>query len=76
MRQEHYFRLSLTENEHYFVEDILRQECQKSGLEVKYYRKIKTGHIPLIREVKVIGNFGELQKILKNNRIDKCLVEN
>lgn len=72
-RKEHYFKLKLTEGEHGFVENILQEECQNLNLELKYYRKLKTGHIPLIREVKILGDFGELMKVLYKHNLDKYL---
>lgn len=50
-----YFRLSLTENEHYIVNDMLAEKCRALGVDLVYYRKLKNGHIAGIREVKVVG---------------------
>lgn len=55
MNTEFYFTIYLTENEHYFVEDELRQYCDKHGLEMVYYRSFKTGHVPCQRECKIRG---------------------
>jgi len=52
---EFYFCLRLTENEHYFAEDAIKKRCEESGLTLKYYRKLKEGHIPLYREIKITG---------------------
>lgn len=71
MHDGFYFRLSLTENEHYIVADMFREFCKtQEGMEVKYYRKLKTGHVPCIRECKIVGGSGPaLQKFIKDNDI-------
>lgn len=53
MRDDIYFCLELTEEEHNFTEGMLSVLCMLCGMELVYYRKVKTGHIPMIREVKV-----------------------
>jgi hypothetical protein len=55
---ETYFCMDLTEGEHFVVEDMLRTFCNENGMELVYYREIKTGHIPCIREVKVRHDAG------------------
>jgi hypothetical protein len=66
MKDELYFRLRLTEEEHYIVEDEILSFCKDNDINLKYYRKIKTGHIPMIREVKVQGdNLGLFKAFLK-----------
>lgn len=62
---ELYFTLTLTENEHYIVNDMIETFCKNSGLELKYYRKFKIGHIPGEREIKVTGNNSDLIKFAK-----------
>ena len=52
---EIYFCLYLTENEHYIVEDQLREWCTFNSLSMKYYRKLKEGHWSCYREVKIVG---------------------
>ena len=52
---EYYFNLNLTENEHFIVEGDLLDFCNKNDLTLLYYRKLKTGHVPMWREVKVIS---------------------
>jgi hypothetical protein len=52
--EELYFCLHLTENEHYLAE--FKEQCDFLGLEVKYYRKLKDGHVPMFREVKIVGD--------------------
>lgn len=54
--EEIYCILQLTENEHYVVEDMLRKKCLELNIHVAYYRNMKNGHIPLLREFKVIGD--------------------
>ena len=53
MKTDFYFTLHLTENEHFIVEDLIRKECASRSIEVVYYRKFKTGHIPCYRECKI-----------------------
>lgn len=66
-----YFQLTLTENEHYIVEDMLREFCAtQPGMSVKYYRKLKLGHAPTYREVKIIGGSRPaFDKFIKDNDI-------
>jgi len=56
MQEDIYFCMDLTENEHSVVERMLREFCVGNGLELVYYRKIKKGHIPCVREIKVKFN--------------------
>jgi len=56
LNDETYFCIDLTEDEHSIVEDMLRVFCSENCMELVYYRKVKTGHIPGIREVKVRHN--------------------
>lgn len=56
MKNEFYFTLGLTENEHYIVEDMIREFCSDNNIEVKYYRKFKSGHVPMERECKIVGD--------------------
>lgn len=56
--EEFYFRLVLTENEHDCVKwDMyyLIEEIMGGYLFMNYYRKLKRGHVPTVREVKVSG---------------------
>jgi hypothetical protein len=53
MRPEIYFTISLTENEHGFVENAIRDYCRDNDLSFLYYRKFKTGHVPMQREGKI-----------------------
>lgn len=65
MRNELYFLTFLTESEHGFVESDIKEYCANNNLEFVYYRKIKGGHIPMWREVKVRGNVGKFKKWAK-----------
>ncbi len=53
---ELYFCLRLTENEHYVVEDEIRQKCEICNCQTIYYRMLKDGHVPLFREIKIQGH--------------------
>jgi hypothetical protein len=55
MNGQFYTTIDLTENEHYFYEDKLRQYCVENNLNLMYYRKMKTGHIIMKREFKISG---------------------
>lgn len=77
--EELYFCLHLTENEHYIVADDLRNECDRLGLEMKYYRKLKDGHVPMHRETKIVGDrlkINLLKKYMHENFIDEQAVRN
>jgi hypothetical protein len=65
MKDAHYFCLYLTENEHFIVEDQLRDLCIEHEWELVYYRQLKDGHWPCYREVKIKGD---------NNRYIKDLI--
>jgi len=55
--EELYFTLRATADEHDIVEyDYVRPFCRRAGLELVYYRKFKTGHIPTHREIKIRGS--------------------
>lgn len=70
---EMYNRTYLTENEHYVVEDLMRGYCLANGLELKYYRKIKTGHEPCWREFKVVGDRGKLLKMVEEEQFKTAI---
>lgn len=79
MKNEMYFRLELTENEHSCVEMKIQDFCVANNheLELVYYRKIKTGHIPMIREIKVRGqHIGKFKGFLLEEGLDKFVVPN
>jgi hypothetical protein len=63
LRDELYFCLTLTENEHYIVEDLIQKQCDKEGLKLQYYRKLKDGHVPTYREVKITGDPGAIGRL-------------
>jgi len=56
MKDACYFCLELTENEHFCVEDEISQICKTYGWELVYYRRLKDGHVPMYREVKITGD--------------------
>jgi len=70
MSEELFFTTRLTENEHYIVENMIKDRCAKNGLNLVYYRKFKTGHVPTYRECKISGNFGKICKMLNDLGID------
>jgi hypothetical protein len=70
MRNEIYFTTNLTENEHYIVEDIIRQFCKAKGWQVLYYRKFKNGHVSGYRECKIVGHIPSILKELELNSIN------
>lgn len=74
MRNEWYFCLKLTENEHHIVEGMLRNISPAS--KVVYYRELKEGHIPMIREVKVRGYINSVQAFMRKEQIFSHIVEN
>ncbi len=73
MKDELYFTLCLTENEHYIVEDMIRDFALKNNINVIYYRKFKNGHVPTHRECKIKGNIGKFKNFLRKERV---LIEN
>ncbi len=70
--KEFYFRLSLTENEHYIVNDMFEQKCHELDLTLLYYRKLKKGHVPGIREIKVAG--GRTEEFIRYLKEDNFLL--
>lgn len=69
----------LSENEHYIVEDLLRKKCDEIGAKLIYYRKLKDGHVPCIREYKVEGAKYMLYKIInfiQSEKMDKFATNN
>lgn len=52
MKDAFYFTTSATENEHFFIEEFLREALEKDGYKLLYYRKFKNGHVPMKREAK------------------------
>lgn len=73
MKEELYFCLCLTENEHYIVKEELQELCNKFNLQLKYYRELKEGHIPTYREVKIIGkDINKIKKYIKESDVSVC----
>jgi hypothetical protein len=56
MNKELYFCLHLTESEHGVIEDRFEKFCVDNKLNLIYYRKLKEGHIPMYREIKIAGD--------------------
>jgi hypothetical protein len=60
--------MHLTENEHYIAEWDFQEKCEVLGLTIVYYRKLKEGHVPMYREIKVKGErlaINQFKKFLK-----------
>jgi hypothetical protein len=77
MKNELYFCLKLTENEHYIVEDMLQAKCQELNCKLLYYRKLKDGHVPMYREVKIIGNnINKIKVFLSQEMIEDNIEKN
>lgn len=80
--KEFYFCLYLTENEHDAVHGYIQEFCdsnKKSRL--MYYRKLKDGHVPMYREVKVAIHRDDLRGwygLVKDERLgfEDYIVEN
>jgi hypothetical protein len=74
-KNEIYFVLFLTESEHSFVESDIKEYCDKNDLQLKYYREFKYGHIPMYREVKIVGrNINKFKKFLKDKMITDSII--
>ncbi len=67
--EELYFCLELTENEHWVVRGMIQDFCDKNNVELLYYRKLKTGHIPCVREIKLRGVLGPFRAWAKQKRL-------
>lgn len=79
MKDGYYFVLKLTENEHDAVSYVINEFCEKNFMTMKYYRKLKTGHRPMIREVKVMGNrrrIAQFKQFLVDNYIQDFVIDN
>lgn len=61
---ELFFTPFATENEHYFIQEIIENSCKELGLKMLYYRKFKNNHHPGYREVKVSGSKPNLNKFI------------
>lgn len=76
---EFYFCLYLTENEHYIVEDRLLKWCDELNLSMLYYRQLKDGHIPMYREIKIVGDsvsLGKLYQRMLDDKLDEHIEPN
>ena len=62
--EEKYFCLELTEEEHCVVENEILKICLRYNGELKYYRKLKEGHFPCYREVKIVAEKENLNTIV------------
>lgn len=77
MKKEIYFCLYLTENEHFIIENELKNVCNKLNLKLQYYRKLKDGHVPTYREVKIIGdNINKIKKYIKESKLYLHITKN
>lgn len=76
-KTELYFCLRLTENEHFLVKSSILEQCSELKLKLKYYRTLKEGHVPLYREIKVVGdNINEFVLFLKKEQYLQFTVPN
>lgn len=71
-----FFTISLTESEHGFVKNMFEEFCLTHELKLVYYRKFKTGHVPMYREVKIEGSVENLNKFKKYLKTEKIKVGN
>lgn len=62
---EMYFRLYNSESDHLAIQWEIEEACALKNVEMMYYRRIKTGHIPMIRECKLRGNRGMVLSIVE-----------
>lgn len=81
MKDGYYFVIKLTESEHDLVLSCIDDYCKENELQLKYYRKLKTGHVPMLREVKIIGGRNKINKMKKylnseGINLDDCIVKN
>ena len=76
MRDELYFCLYFTESEHDFIMEELEDLCKNHNLELLYYRKLKDGHLPMYREVKIKGDIGYVKGYISENKLEENLRPN
>jgi hypothetical protein len=77
--EELYFCLHLTENEHYIASWDFQKKCEELGLTFIYYRKLKEGHVPMYREVKVKGDrllINQFKRFMKDKFYDEQVERN
>lgn len=70
MKDNFYFTTSATETEHSFLYHIFKDELEKLGYELIYYRKFKTGHVPMEREVKTNAPRWIVLQICRDQKIN------
>jgi len=76
LRNELYFCLYLTQDEHGIVNHSIKEFCEANDLKLSYYRTLKEGHIACHRECKVIGNIGLLKSFLEKEGFTDNIVKN
>jgi hypothetical protein len=55
-KDQFYSQIRATEEEHIVIEDAINEFCmQNPDVKLLYYRKLKKGHVPMYRELKVQG---------------------
>ncbi len=54
------FTTKATESEHFLVEDEIKRQCDRCGAKITYYGQLKSGHVPMMREVIIDGNDEQL----------------
>ncbi len=69
-REELYFCMYLTESEHWVMQTYIEECLKDCKAELKYYRKLKDGHIPMHREIKIVGEKSAIQ-FIKRWLVDK-----
>jgi len=70
MKDTLYFRTHYTQWEHEYLENLLREELEKRGCELIYYRQFKRGHVPMWREGKTDARRSTLLDICAEFNID------
>ena len=69
MKDSFYFVTCGTESELSCVANDLLEKCAKEGVELVYFRTLKTGHIPTFREVKLNCEEWCALKIIRESKI-------
>ena len=57
-----YARMYATSDEHAIIEEELRKICGEENISLVYYRAVKGGHIPCVREFKILGEKAEVRR--------------
>lgn len=79
MNEELYFCMYLTADEHDIVAWEFKSTCDSLGCVLQYYRQLKDGHVPMYREVKVVGTLEQInrfKKYLHTNKYDTNIERN